>query len=129
MNIANSKMLLLIAAMCFCTYVGSATVSTNGIAKEVKKEIIIVNVDNDLSNQVAGLADYAFNLYKSGNKGSITITTYLKGEISDSPEVTDLLDRLSKLGVEKDDLVVKQEELVVPIAYFTVSIAAGPDVQ
>ncbi len=129
MNIANSRSLLLCILVCLFASSANATLFPNGDTKETKKEIIIVNIDEDLNGQLSSLADYTYNVYRASQKSVVTITSYLSDKDSESTEITDLVTLLKKLGVEKDHLVVKTDAEDHDRAYFTLSIAAGPDVQ
>lgn len=129
MNIANSRSLLLCILVCLFALSANATLYPNGDNKETKKEIIIVNIDEDLNGQLSSLADYTYNVYRASQKSVVTITTYLSNNEEESSEITDLVTLLTKLGVEKDHLIVKKDGKDHDRDYFTLSIAAGPDVQ
>ncbi len=129
MNIANSRSLLLCLTVCLFALTANASSYINGDKKETKKEIIIVNIDEDLTNQLSSLADYTYNIYKASQKSVVTITSYLSDKDLESEEVSNLVLLLKKRGVDEDHLVVKKDDFEHSQAYFTLSIVGGPDVQ
>ena len=129
MNIANSRSLLLCILVCLFASSANAALYTNGETKGTKKEIIIVNIDEDLNSQLSSIADYTYNVYRAAQKSVVTITAYLSDKDAESTEITDLVSLLTELGVEEEHLVIKKDAKEHNLAYFTLSIAAGPDVQ
>lgn len=130
MNIANSRALLLSLIISLFTLSLSAT---NGITekakKDTKKDLIIVNIDPDLSDQLAGLANYTFGLYKAHDNGMVSIKRYVNEDTKDQDAVNELIVLLKGLGVGQDRITISDEKLALDKPYFTLSVSAGPNVQ
>jgi len=95
--------------------------------KTEKKEIIIVQIDEDLSAQISALADYAYQIYHNLDRGVIKITTYT--DLNQESSVSELLALLDDKGVTKNDIIIEKKGLELDQAYFTISVAEGPAVQ
>jgi len=100
-----------------------------GDKKPAKKDIIIVNIDEGLSSQLAGLAQYTYDLYLSNNKGTVTIKKYLESIDAEDASISHLVALITDLGVHESRISIKSEILTLEQPYFTLSVTAGPEVQ
>jgi len=126
MNITNSIVLLLCLLMSFSDIKATDSVPFTDDKKE-SKEIIIIQIDDQLDNQLASLAEYTYDLYQKHDRGLIKITTY--SDLSDEAKVSDLMELLDQKGLDDGDIIAEKKELEVAQAYFTISVTSGPAVQ
>ena len=110
---------MLCILVCLFASSANAALYTNGETKETKKEIIIVNIDEDLNSQLSSIADYIYNVYRDAQKSVVTITANLSDKDAESTEITDLVSLLTELGVEEEHLVIKKDAKEHNLAYFT----------
>jgi hypothetical protein len=129
MNIANSRALLLSLLVCLFALSLSATHLTDGKVKETKKEIIVVSIDQNIGDQLSGLAQYTYDLYLSSDKGLVSITKYLDETMDEDKTVETLISLLKDLGVSETNINVSSEKLTLAQPYFTLSVSAIPAVQ
>jgi len=123
MSVSNSILLLLCSFLCLTETKASLTDPVT----DDKKEIIIVQIDEELNEQIVSLANYAYQLYKGHDRGMIKVTIY--SDLNQEAVVTDLINMLGDKGVEKDDLLSEHKDLEVETAYFTISVSEGAAIQ
>lgn len=112
--------------MSFSDIKASETVPFTDDKKE-SKEIIIIQLDDQLDDQLTSLAEYTYSLYQKHNRGLIKITTYT--DHLDESRIIDLMKLLDKKGLDEGDIIEERKELEVDQAYFTISVTSGPEVQ
>ena len=126
MNITNSIILLLCLLMSFSDIKAIDSVPLTDDKKD-SKEIIIIQMDDQLDDQLSSLAEYTYDLYQKHGRGIIKITIYT--DDSDESSVDDLVLLLDKKGLDDGDIVEEIKELEVDQPYFTISVSAGPAIQ
>ena len=126
MNITNSIILLLCLLMSFSDIKAIDSVPLTDDKKD-SKEIIIIQIDDQLDDQLSSLAEYTYDLYQKHGRGIIKITIYT--DDSDESSVDDLVLLLDKKGLDDGDIVEEIKELEVDQPYFTISVSAGPAIQ
>ncbi len=126
MNITNSIILLLCLLMSFSDIKAIDSVPLTDDKKD-SKEIIIIQIDDQLDDQLSSLAEYTYDLYQKHGRGIIKITIYT--DDSDESSVDDLVLLLDKKGLDDGDIVEETKELEVDQPYFTISVSAGPAIQ
>jgi hypothetical protein len=128
MDITKSRALLLSLFVCFSLISSVATPISFGNEKKPTKELIIVNVDAQLTSQLGSLVEYVHNLYQSNKDGVITIKTYMNIE-SDQSSVDSLIILLRKVGVSKSDIKLIKESSTLENPYFTLSVSSRSAIQ
>jgi len=126
MNITNSIVLLLCLILSISDVKATDTAPLTDDKKD-NKEIIIIQIDDQIEAQLSSIADYAYDLYQKHNRGLIKVTTYT--DLSDESAVTKLISLLDKKGLDSGDMVAETKGLEVDNPYFTISVTAGPAVQ
>lgn len=126
MNVTNSIVLLLCLLLSFGEANATDFVAPHSDEKE-SKEIIIIQIDDNLDKQLTSLASYTFDLYKRFDHGIIKITAYT--DLKEEKAITELTSLLGDKGLTTSSIVIENKELELDQAYFTISVSSGPAVQ
>lgn len=131
MNLTNSKSLLLVILCCILMspIIGTAN-DANDTLKDQKKELIIVNVDEELTASLTDLADYVLTIYSPKTEDKITIKRYLNAEDGESKEViSELVQLLVSSGISTEHIEVLDAHTSLNHPYFSLAIATTKEVQ
>lgn len=128
MNVTNSRALLLSLLLCLLFTGISASDSNTESPKKSVRDLIIVQVDDQLNAQIDALSNYTLHLHKSKNKGQITIKEYLVKDHKND-QVKFLITQLIEKGISEENIVFETAQSATGNAYFTVSVTTGPDIQ
>ena len=131
MNIFNSHILLVCLFMsAYFTAGASVDLDTFSPTEDSKKELIIVNVDENLSSSLDQLATYVQQLFGTDDAGNITIKRYISdGDEKSKKSINSLVVLLVQKGIPEDHIEVADEALKLDHPYFTLTVSEGPDVQ
>ena len=126
MNVTKRRAFGLLLCICISMSAILANSDTLGNNVDKKKELIIVNVDDQFYTQLDQLASYVHNRYESIDARSITIKTYMS---NDFDSVEKLVDSLITQGISKKDITIKEGETRLENAYFTLTLEPQPAIQ
>ena len=130
MNMINSHSLLLCVFLCMSNLLLAFNGTPTERSKTSNKELIIINVDEELSSSLDDLAKYVHHLFDSKKESQITIKRYInESDVESRATVSDLVTLLIENGITADHIKVKDEPLKLTQPYFTIAVSEVPEVQ